>query len=121
MAGKVETATFKLTKDIASLTVDDLHDVTYTGSAIMPDPVVTDAACGYTLANGTDYTLSYANNVNAGTATVTVTGKGNYTGSIPRTFSIAKLIVTPPTLASKTYTGSPQTADVPPSSLYTGT
>lgn len=28
--------------------------------------------------NGTDYTISYSNNENIGTATVTVTGKGNY-------------------------------------------
>ena len=35
-----------------------------------------------------DYTVSYANNVNAGTATVTVTGKGNYSGTLTKTFEI---------------------------------
>ena len=115
VAGKVETATFKLTKDIASLTVDDLNDVTYTGSAIKPNLVVTDAACGYTLVNGTDYTLSYANNVNAGTATVTVTGMGNYTGSIQKTFVIARKSISGATVtlgAALTYTGSAQNQSV---------
>ena len=37
-----------------------------------------------------DYDLSYSNNVNAGTATITITGKGNFTGSVTRTFSIQK-------------------------------
>lgn len=37
---------------------------------------------------GTDYTVSYSNNVNPGTATVTITGKGNYTGMIVKTFVI---------------------------------
>ena len=41
-----------------------------------------------TLVNGTDYTVKYSNNVNVGTATVTVTGKGNYTGSKSTNFKI---------------------------------
>ena len=59
---------------------------TYTGRALTPKPTVRDGS--YTLREGTDYTLSYANNVNAGTATVTVSGKGNYTGSKSATFRI---------------------------------
>lgn len=42
-----------------------------------------------TLSNGTDYSLSYRDHINAGTATVVVTGKGNYTGSRALTYSIA--------------------------------
>jgi len=38
----------------------------------------------------TDYTLSYKNNINAGTATVTATGIGNYTGTYSKTFKILK-------------------------------
>ena len=37
-----------------------------------------------------DYTASYANNVNAGTAKVTITGKNDYTGSVEQTFKINK-------------------------------
>ena len=44
---------------------------------------------GKTLKKGTDYTVKYLNNTKVGTATVTVTGKGNYTGSVaPLTFKI---------------------------------
>ena len=43
-----------------------------------------------TLKNGRDYTLSYAHNVNSGIAKVIVKGKGNYTGSMTKTFKIKK-------------------------------
>lgn len=42
------------------------------------------------LVSGTDYTVSYKNNVKAGTATVTITGKGNYSGSLSKSFTIKK-------------------------------
>ena len=40
------------------------------------------------LTEGTDYTVAYSDNVNAGEAVVTFTGKGNYTGTITRKFTI---------------------------------
>ncbi|MEG1510048.1 MAG: MBG domain-containing protein, partial [Clostridia bacterium] len=46
------------------------------------------------LTNNTDYTAQVRNNTNAGTATLTLTGKGNYTGSIEKTFTIAKASLT---------------------------
>ena len=61
----------------------------YTGSPITP-------AVSVTLKNGTqlmkdrDYTLAYTNHTNAGTATVTVTGQGNYIGTAKKTFAISK-------------------------------
>ena len=58
----------------------------YTGSAATPAVTVTDGS--KTLVSGTDYTVGYENNTNVGTATVTVTGKGNYTGIIEKTFEI---------------------------------
>ena len=48
----------------------------------------------YDLKEGTDYTVSYQNNTNIGTATVTITGKGNYTGTITKTFKIVPKKVT---------------------------
>ena len=45
---------------------------------------------GNTLAVTTDYTVDYSNNINAGTATVTVTGQGIYTGTVSKTFTIDK-------------------------------
>ena len=63
---------------------------TYTGKALTPVVTVKDAN-GKKLAAGTDYTVAYKNNTNAGTATVTVTGKGNYAGSSKTAnFTIAK-------------------------------
>ena len=58
----------------------------YTGKKIVPAPKVTFG--GVTLKKGKDYTLSYANNVKAGKATITVTGKGNYTDTKKVTFKI---------------------------------
>ena len=60
----------------------------YTGSAITPELVVKDG--GVALISGTDFDSKYDNNTNAGenTATVTINGKGNYTGTASRTFTI---------------------------------
>ena len=58
----------------------------YDGKAKKPGVMV--KLNGKTLKNGTDYTVSYSNNIKVGTAKVTITGKGNYTGSVSKTFSI---------------------------------
>lgn len=61
---------------------------TYSGNPCKPEP---DLYIGTKeLENGVDYLLSYKSNVNAGTATVTVTGKGAYTGTKKFTFKINK-------------------------------
>lgn len=62
---------------------------TYTGSPITPAVSVT-LKNGTQLIKGTDYTLAYTNHTNAGTATVTVTGIGNYIDTAKRTFVISK-------------------------------
>ena len=71
-----------------NVTVSDVEDKTYTGSAITPEVEVKDTARNTVLTKNTDYTISYKNNVNAGTATITITGKGNYTGTVEKTFKI---------------------------------
>ena len=58
----------------------------YTGSAIKP--AVTVRANGKTLAKDTDYAVQYKNNVSKGTGSIIVTGTGNYTGTVTRTFTI---------------------------------
>ncbi|MBQ8298477.1 MAG: InlB B-repeat-containing protein [Clostridia bacterium] len=71
------------------IAVSPLASVTYTGNEIRPIPTITfDGKT--TLVSGTDYTLSYSNNVNVGTATITITGRGNYSGTITTTFQITK-------------------------------
>ena len=61
---------------------------TYTGKKLTPAPTVT---LGNTvLKKGRDYTVSYKNNKNAGTATITIKGKGNYKGTASGSFTIKK-------------------------------
>lgn len=73
---------------ISGAMIADIVDVTYNTRTHTPDVTVT--FNGSTLEAGKDYDVAYTNNVNAGTATVTVTGKGNFTGSANTTFTIAK-------------------------------
>jgi len=96
-----KTLTFSITAmslENATVTVDASQTYTYTGSEINPNVTVSlylnDVL---TMLTTDDYTVSYTNNVNAATAdaetnapTVTVTGKGNYTGSASGTFTIEK-------------------------------
>ncbi len=59
---------------------------TYNGTARKPAVTVKNGST--VLKNGTDYTVTYKNNVNVGTATVIITGKGSYTGSKTLNFKI---------------------------------
>ncbi len=58
----------------------------YTGKAKVPTVTIKNGS--YTLKQGTDYTLSYKNNKNIGTGTITVTGKGDYAGTKKLSFTI---------------------------------
>lgn len=83
------TKTFKITARRITNIEGDLSDKKYTGKEIRPLSYVT-TSTGGTLKEGTDYTVSYKNNVNVGTATATITFKGNYTGTVTKTFKIVK-------------------------------
>jgi len=74
-------------KNVSSMMIGMITDPFYTGSAITPEPTITD---GSVLTQGTDFEFSYENNTNAGTATLTIAGKGNYTGIAAKAFTIAK-------------------------------
>ena len=95
-------------KSMLNCDVASIPTQVYTGSAI--EPVVTVKDGETTLTLGTDYEVAYSNNVNAGTATVTITGKGNYSGETAATFTIAKSMtndgITIAAIADQTYTGS---------------
>ena len=78
---------FTITKRaMAGGTVSVASSVSFTGSNITPS--VTVKAAGRTLTRGTDYTVSYSNNKNVGTASVYVYGKGNYSGTLSAKFDI---------------------------------
>ena len=93
--------------DESNVTVAGLSDsYTYTGKAITPKlSVLYDSEV---LTEGTDYTLSFSGNKNAGKATVVIEGKGSYEGKIEKTFSIAAAKISAAAISGigdKTYTG----------------
>ena len=97
-----------------SMTVNDPSDATYDGQEHKWVPVVKDG--DKVLVEGTDYEVSYNNRTdftNAdGTITVTITGKGNYSGSFDRTYQIKKAPLSVVTKSdSKSYDGQALTAD----------
>lgn len=73
-------------KDINTVEIQDIPDQTYTGTAIMPDIMISDVSSK--LVKDKDYTITYANNTEIGKATVEIKGKGNYTGTISKEFNI---------------------------------
>ena len=86
-----------LSKTATKVTVAKIADKIYTGSAIKPTPTVKAIGASgkvVTLKNKTDYTLNYSKNKEIGKATVTIKGKGNYTGSKKVTFKILPKKVT---------------------------
>jgi len=105
--GSTATASFKIVaKTISGTAISSISDQTYTGSAIKPSVTVKDGT--RILTSGTDYTVGYSNNINVGTATVTITGKGNYKGTNSTTFEIVKAVVpsiSVDTISAQTYTG----------------
>ena len=65
-----------------------LSTSTYAYDGKAKKPGVTVKLNGKTLKNGTDYSVTYSNNTKVGTAKVTIKGKGNYSGSVSKTYSI---------------------------------
>ena len=93
------------------MTVGTLPDVVYNGSEQAQKPTVKDGETE--LVEGVDYDLTYSDDLtNTGTVTVTVTGKGNYAGSVDVTYQItpATLTVATPS-ASKVYDGEALAAE----------
>jgi hypothetical protein len=92
----------------------------FAGTAIKPAFTVVDNSLGITLSQGVDYSVSYKDNTKVGTATITVNGKGNYTGKtvtaqfkiVSPTADITSGLVSKVTKIEKvdykpTYTGQP--------------
>lgn len=105
--GAVIDAGMRLTGSVVALTIKAPAGVTvnsisnceingtdtqyYTGAAITPITVSDQE--GNLLAKDVDYTIEYADNVNAGTASFTITGIGNYVGQVKGTFTITDKIL----------------------------
>ena len=90
VSDRVETSVDKVVKKNISLATISVANQYYTGKAVKPALAVkyNDIT---TLQNGYDYTVTYSNNVNVGTAKITIKGIGNYTGTVTKTFKITKL------------------------------
>ena len=84
-----------------------LSTSTYAYDGKAKKPGVTVKLNGKTLKNGTDYIASYSNNTKVGTAKVTIKGKGNYTGSVSKTYSIKNNFkkATVSSISTKAFTG----------------
>lgn len=92
--------------------VSHIDNQIYKADKIVPDPSVT--MSGKLLEKGKDYTLTCKNNIDVGLASVKIVGKGEYEGSVSKTFNIlarpiedTEVIVNP--VRDKVYTGSPLT------------
>lgn len=104
--------------NISGATVElDSSSYTYDGTAHEPKATVT--LNGKSLSSETEYELTYADNTNAGNATATITGKGNYSGTVTATYSVAPADISSAqvTIPEQAYTGSPLT---PVPSVKTG-
>lgn len=94
------TVTQKTLSD-SDVTINTIPDQTYTGQAIEPEVAVN----GY---SADDYDVTYENNIRVGTATATVHFKGNYSGTVSKTFQIASkaLTVSGVVASNKVYDGT---------------
>ncbi len=108
------SVTFSIANDVGDFIISGYAPTyTYTGNAITPS-VVVETGSGR-LTQGTDYTISYSNNINAGKATITVKGVGRYSGTKTATFIIeAKNIqgCTTTEVEDRTYTGDAYTPTI---------
>ena len=99
--------TFKITrKSITKLSFGNISNKGYTSIGIKPNIVIKDSK--KQLVKDIDYTLTYINNIKVGKATVKITGKGNYKGTVTKTFKIVRTSISKVSvsaISNKEYTG----------------
>ena len=100
----------ELTDDLVT-GIQDAYD--YTGSAIQPVPVVSEIVGGSEILFASDYDVTYGDNTLAGFGTVTVTGKGNYFGTVTKIFAIeartnVTTVIDVSDVADQEYNGQPR-------------
>lgn len=83
----IKEASFQINaRPINEFSVGEVKDEIYTGEKLMPPVMIKNS--GKELKKGKDYTVTYKNNKVVGSATILITGMGNYTGNITKTFTI---------------------------------
>ena len=116
-----EVLSSSIVRNIANADIADIDPLTYNGSAQSPALSITYDAADLTL--NTDYTVAYSNHTAAGTATATVTGIGNYSGTTSKDFTISPKALTITAQDQEIGFGesvSSATTDVDVSGLVTG-
>ena len=88
-------------KSLDQVVIGEIGPQSFTGTAIEPAVTVMDGDT--VLASGADYTVSYQNDTWPGTATITVTGKGNYQGTKTASFTIAAPVSSWQTVGDQRY------------------
>ena len=108
-------------RPMSDTTIADIDDQIYTGSEIKP--VVYVSGKSGSLTEGIDYTCTYSNNINVGTATITVNGKGIYAGTETVTFKIVPKDISQAqekALDAVIYNGNEQKPDIVLSDMIDG-
>lgn len=101
------TTTFKIVPcAISQVTIREIADKTYSGKKI--EPYIKLTYKNKSLKRGTDYTVSYDNNIDVGTATATITGIGNFMGTTAVSFKIVKgtYKIKVSAISNQTFTGT---------------
>ena len=101
------------TARMSSVKISNIKDMPYTGNPVKQSPVV--KLGDVTLQEGRDYSISYNNNVNIGTATMIFTGKGSMTGERSANFRIKQFKISDASISgitNKEYTGNPITQSI---------
>lgn len=110
-----DVAPHELTEDMVTIT-DDIDNIIYNGRAHTPAVRVSNSTGDYALIENYSYETAYEDNVNTGMAKITVTGKGNYTGTVTKTFEIKPKDIADMTVSgideTYEYTGKPITPNV---------
>ena len=101
-------------KTVTAAMIGEVESREYNGGAIMPTPEVKDGET--ILTPGGDFEFGYSDNTNAGTATLTITGKGNYTGIAEKKFTIEPKNIESAIIVlgglNRPYTGEEQTVEI---------
>ena len=84
--GRYAECQIKVIRDINKCTINSIPNQIYTGKEIKPEVIVKYG--DQLLKKDIDYSLAYKNNINVGTATIIISGKGNYSGILRKNFKI---------------------------------
>ena len=110
-------------KAVSADMIGEISAQTYTGNDIEPTSVIIKDG-SHTLESGKDFTFSYDKNCNAGTATLIITGMGNYMGTASKTFTISPKPIDGADIElvkdSFNYNGSEQTVSIESVTLSDG-